>query len=81
MSRNEKQHLIGGLLVLVFAACLWYLNLSLGWFLIVCGWAAAGAVEGYQYIRKEGNPSWYGAALSAAVPTIVGFTYEIWRYL
>ena len=81
MTRNEKHHILGGGLVLLFALTLWHASLPLGWFLIVCGWAAGCAVEAYQWFRKEGTPTFRGAALSAAPPTFAGFAYELWRFM
>lgn len=80
MTKNEKQHLIGGGIVLLFALALWHTDLSLGWFLIVCGWAAGLAVEAYQWFRKEGTPTLRGAALSATLPTAAGLVYELWGF-
>lgn len=67
--------------MLLFSLILWHLHLPLGLFLTVCGWAAGIAVEAYQWFRKEGTPTFLGAALSAALPTFAGFAYELWRFM
>lgn len=83
MTRNQKLHLFGGVGV---AACVLLVLLVAAWFGL--GWAvAAGCVlvgigiEVYQGVRKQGTPSWQGAALSAAFGTVAGVGYELYLVL
>lgn len=77
MTKNERDHLLGGTLVALAAVLLWAAGFSLGAFVAVCSWAAGAAVELYQRYRAEGTPSFRGAALSAAPGSALGALIEL----
>lgn len=79
LTKDEKQHLVGGFAVLAAGALLLWLRPYIGDGLTLALGSAitAGGVEWYQDIRNEGDPSWLDAMISAGPGVGAGLVWHV----